>query len=80
MAPRILVVIEVPEAVENCVDEMDDHMILRHRAYWVHLLGAEDIDNGDAETKVGIRIPLDQSFSCETLRKMMVKIEASGVL
>ena len=77
MVPRILVVLEVPSALKDWLNEMDDHILLRHRSYWMHLLGAEEVTN---ETKVTIRLPTTQLFTCEKLREMMQRIESSGAL
>lgn len=77
LVPRMLVVLEVPSDDAMWLSEADDHLILRHRAYWYNLLGMPE--KPDQKT-ITIRIPSIQILTSATLIQMMDTIEKTGAL
>ena len=45
-----------------------DELVIRHRAYWLNLLGWDETDN---ETSVTVRIPKQNLFDVDGLKALM---------
>jgi hypothetical protein len=74
--PRILVVVTVPEQLENWMSQTEEEMILRYCGYWVSLRGAQ----GTANTNnITVRLPRAQQFTPDALREMMRRINDGGM-
>jgi len=71
--PRILVVVVVPERVEDWFVLSDDSLILRHCAYWASLRGLAPKEN---EYSITVDIPIIQRFDVTALGAMMERIRA----
>ena len=66
--PRLLVVLDLPKDEAQWMTITDDALILRHRAYWLNLKGAEKTSN---KTTVTVQIPESNVFAVDSLRKLM---------
>lgn len=73
--PRILVVVCVPEAVEEWLHEMPEATAMRRCAYWTSLRG-----RGEAGGATASRVHLDrqQRFTVSAVRSLMDQIGAGG--
>lgn len=60
IVPRLLVVVCVPEDCEGWTRQTEEHLCLRHCAYWLSLAGMPETDNVESVT---VRIPRNQIFS-----------------
>ena len=70
IAPRILVVVVVPDKTDDWIDMRPEEMALRHRAYWMSLAGFPDSPN---QTSVTIDVPTSQAFTVQSLSELMEK-------
>lgn len=73
--PRILVVMDLPRDEAQWLEITDDALLLRHRAYWVHLAGEPETDN--VET-IAVHFPFEQVFTVETLNELMDRSAAGS--
>ena len=84
MVPRILVVVHCARVGGRVADGEEDQMILRHRAYWLSLLGEEEhapIRPSDwQESKVTVRVPRGNLLTAARLQKMMDNIEQTDAI
>jgi uncharacterized protein DUF4365 len=69
--PRILVLVLVPNDVQEWLAQSEHALTLRHCGYWVTLKGMNASDNATSQT---VHIPRKNLFGPEVLRSMMVKI------
>jgi hypothetical protein len=75
--PRILVVVRVPKAVEDWLDQSDKELAVRHCAYWVSIAGEPEPDTSSTKT---VRIPQSQRFNPSSLERMMKTVAGGGTL
>ena len=68
--PRILVLVLVPNDVQEWLAQSEHALTLRHCAYWVSLKGKEASENTTSQT---VHIPRKNLFGPEVLRAIMVK-------
>ena len=66
--PRLLVVLDLPKDEDRWMTITADELILRRRAYWLNLKGAEEISNKTTKT---VQIPESNVFAVDSLRKLM---------
>lgn len=66
--PRLLVVLDLPKDESLWMTITADELILRRRAYWLNLKGAEETSN---KTTVTVRIPERNVFAVDSLRNLM---------
>ena len=66
--PRLLVVLDLPEDEHRWMTITADELVLRHRAYWLNLKGLDGTTN---QTSVTVRIPEQNIFNVESLRRLM---------
>ena len=84
MVPRILVVVHVPDSVADWMAEEPDQVVLRHRAYWLSLLG--DVEHAATkatdwpQAKVTVRVPRGNLLTAARLRGMMDNIEQTDAI
>jgi len=71
--PHILVVVTVPDRLVGCTEFGPDHLLLRHRAYWLSLKGFPAIPDEEQQSTT-IHIPTSQEFTVETLHDLMAMI------
>lgn len=69
--PRILVVVVVPEKIEDWLDLGEERLLLRHGAYWLSLFGLPEVAN---EARVTVKIPRANLFTPAALGQMMKKV------
>jgi len=71
--PHILVLVTVPKELIGCTEFGKDHLLLRHRAYWVSLHDLPPLKR-DNQEDVTVYIPLKQEFTVESLHSLMAMI------
>lgn len=69
---RILVVVLVPETLEEWVSQSQTELCLRRCAYWISLRGQPPIAN---QTTVNVSLPAQNLFSPNALKTIMQCIE-----
>lgn len=68
MCPRYLVVLVVPENIDQWIESKNDSMVLHHSCYWVSIRSYPETKN---ETSVTIEIPVTQKLDCDSLTELM---------
>jgi hypothetical protein len=68
MVPRLLVVLLLPERIEEWLDQSEDQMITRRCAYWTSLLGQPESRNS---TRVTVSLPRKNQFTVPGLEALM---------
>ena len=71
MTPRILVVVQVPEEIEDWLLQDSDKLCLFKCAYWYSLAGLPDTNNTSSVT---VHIPTTQVFTAKFLEDAIHKI------
>jgi hypothetical protein len=69
--PRILVLLALPEDEDAWTSETEDHLLLRHAAYWLSLKGYPPVAN---QKTVRVPIPRGQLLSVPALRDLMNRV------
>ena len=69
--PRILVLLVLPEDEAQWTEQTEDHLLLRHAAYWLSLKGQGPTKN---QKTVRVQLPRSQLFSVPVLESLMGKI------
>jgi Domain of unknown function (DUF4365) len=77
ISPRILVLVVVPELIEDWIALNQNELALRHRAFWMSLVGQPPTTN---ETSVTIHIPRSQALTVESLDELMAKTDRGAPL
>ena len=72
MAPRFLVVLYVPDLLDEWLDIGQDRAVLRYHARWLSLEGFPDVDNDET---VGVQMPHENIFTPETVIELMNQVE-----
>lgn len=75
LVPRILVVMIVPQNVEDWIEQDDERLLVRYSAYWVSLYNEPETTNG---TTITVGLPKKQLFNVENLRIMMDTVSRGG--
>lgn len=75
LVPRILVVVRVPENVEEWTEASDQELLLRHCGYWLSLRGMDATTN---TTSVTLTLPRANQFTPAALTEMMARISDGG--
>ncbi|MBI5264802.1 MAG: DUF4365 domain-containing protein [Bradyrhizobium sp.] len=73
--PRILVLVLVPDDVQEWITQSEHALMLRHCAYWVSLKAMQPSTNTATQT---VHIPRKNLFGPQVLQTMMTKI-ADGI-
>lgn len=78
--PKILVVVLVPRPephpkAEPWIECVNQHTVLRYRAYWVSIMGAESKDGQDTVT---VKVPTSKPFDVDTVRFLMTEMVMKG--
>lgn len=76
LAPRLLVLVIVPDAPATWLSISPDQLVLRHCAYWLSLATAPPSDN---ETSVTVYVPRANLLTVEALSGLMHTINEEGV-
>ena len=74
--PRLLVVVLVPENLENWLQQSEDEMCMRYCAYWVSLRGQPERLN---TANVTVELPRSNQFTVETLKSIMQRLSQGGL-
>lgn len=69
--PRLLVLLVLPEDEAVWTDQTEDHLLLRHAAYWLSLRGWEPTSN---QKSVRVLLPRANLFSVQALETLMGKV------
>ncbi len=75
--PRILVVLRVPDALIQWLDQSEDRMLMRHAAYWHSLAGMKDTTN---TTSVTIELPRVNLLTPDSLTSLMERASRKEAL
>ena len=75
--PRILIVLVMPESIDEWIIQSDEELCLRYCAYWVSLNGRPASTNQDTIT---VYLPLVNVFDSAQLTGMMQSTERTGAL
>lgn len=73
--PRILIVLLMPQQVQEWVNQTDEELCLRHCAYWLSLEGRPETRN---ISNITVQVPLANRFDIEQLTDMMEKTATGG--
>ena len=68
--PQLLVVLDLPRDEQQWLTITEDELVIRHRAYWLNLLGAEETANRESVT---VAIPRGNRFDVAGLRDLMAQ-------
>jgi hypothetical protein len=71
MVPRILVVVKVPQNVDEWTVHSEAELLLRHCGYWYSLRGMPSVEN---VASVTVNIPRTQLFNVAGLQSIMNRI------
>jgi hypothetical protein len=74
--PRIIVLVRVPETVDQWTAQSDDQLVTRHCAYWVNLRGEPELPADQGQRAVHFRNV--QKFEANALTKIMSDIRAGN--
>jgi hypothetical protein len=66
--PRVLVVVLLPEAVEDWLQQTEEQLVLRRCGYWLSLADRSESANVSSVT---VQLPRTQVFSVSGLRKLL---------
>ena len=77
VAPRILVVVLIPENLNEWVNQSENQLCLQRCAYWISLRGQPQTTNTESVT---IYIPRKNIFTVDALTTLMQQIQAGGTL
>lgn len=77
VVPRILVVVLIPESLEEWINQSETELCMRRCAYWISLRGQAETKNTD---KVTVYIPRQNLFTVNALKKLMQQIKLGGTL
>jgi hypothetical protein len=69
-APRMLVVLLLPDNAEDWLRHSEDGLLAQRCAYWVSLRGAPDSENAESQT---VYVPRRQLLSPESLTGLMTR-------
>lgn len=75
LVPRILVVVLVPENVDDWLVQSEEQLVMKKCGYWVSLYGQGETRN---ETTINIKIPKVNIFSVSVLTEFMQNIASRG--
>ena len=75
--PRILIVLVMPESIDEWINQSDEELCLPYCAYWVSLNGRPASSNQDTIT---VYLPLVNVFDSAQLTRMMQSTERTGAL
>jgi hypothetical protein len=71
MVPRVLIVVLVPDNIDDWVAHSEEQLLLRHCAYWMSLRGMQETNN---ELNVTVHLPRNNQFNVIALRDIMDRV------
>lgn len=75
--PRILIVLLMPQASDEWLEQTQSALCIRKCAYWMSLKGRSETSNA---CNITVRLPLSNVFNVEQLTDMMQKTESTGAV
>jgi len=69
--PRLLVLLVLPDQESLWTEQTEEHLLLRHAAYWLSLKGHEAVPNSRT---VRIVIPRENFFTVTALQALMQRV------
>ena len=75
--PRILIVLVMPDSLDEWLMQTRDELCLRHCAYWLDL---KEMDEATTTTNITVQVPTANVFSSDRLISMMNNTERTGAL
>lgn len=69
-APHLLVVLLLPDQVDDSIEHTVEHLLIKKCAYWVTMTGMEERD----QANITVKLPLQNQFSPKQLRDIMEKV------
>lgn len=76
LVPRILVVVLVPDNVEDWVQQSEAEMCMRNCAYWISLRGMAETQN---TATVTVALPRSNQFAVQALKSMIQRISEGNL-
>jgi hypothetical protein len=76
LVPRILIVVLVPDDLDDWLAHSETELALRRCAYWLSLRGFPPSANATGQT---VRMRKEQTFTVQSLREMMARIGNGGL-
>jgi hypothetical protein len=76
-APRILVLVTIPQDSGEWMELSVENLILRRWGYWVFLAGQPQSDN---ETSVTVSVPRANVLTVEALQELMQRVNEGGAI
>ena len=76
-SPRILVLVVVPGDEVQWLGQSDDHLLIRHCAYWLSLVGRPPTT---AKKTVRVAVPRANVFSVPALQGIVQRVQRGEVL
>lgn len=76
LVPRILVVVLVPEELEEWLTHTEEETAVRRCGYWRSLTGMDETQNAQSVTVV---LPRTQCFTAAALQEMMGRVSDGGM-
>lgn len=74
--PRILVVVLVPENLEDWLQQSESEICMRNCAYWVSLRGQPERQN---TTNITVELPRSNQLTVEALKSIMQRLSQGGL-
>lgn len=76
LVPRILVVVLVPENLEDWLQQSESELCMRNCAYWMSLRGHPETQN---IANVTVSLPRSNQFAVEALKSMIQRISEGSL-
>ena len=77
VAPRILVVVLIPDNIDEWVNQSEAELCMKRCGYWMSLRGQPETQNAESVT---VYLPRQQLFTVNALKSLMQQIETGGTL
>ena len=76
LVPRILVVVMVPDELDDWLQHSEHELAMRHCGYWASLRECDETEN---RRTVTVPIPREQQFTADALQQMLNRIANGGL-
>jgi Domain of unknown function (DUF4365) len=76
LVPRILVVVLVPDCLEDWLQQSEAEMCMRNCAYWMSLRGMPETQN---TATVTVALPRSNQFTVQALKSMIQRISEGNL-
>ena len=73
--PYYLVVVLVPNNIDNWLEHSENELLLRHCGYWISLAGKPQTSN---TTSITVQVPRENLFTPDALKGFMENLAAGG--